>query len=230
MARVLHISDTHGFHGTFPDSRLEGVDIIVHSGDCSNLKDPYRNANEVLDFLAWYSSLPVPHKVFVAGNHDSSIERGLVTPAQFAEAGITYLQDSGADIMGLRFWGTPWTPTFNDWSFMRARHKMKKVWDMVPADTQVLVTHGPPKGVRDLSFDREGDLEMCGDKSLMNLCLDLKSLRAVMFGHIHNMSGIDTNQGTSRYSFSDAVFSNGACVYDGKWDYGLTSHGNMIDL
>ena len=68
--KILHISDTHGFHGTFPDSRFEGVDVVVHSGDCSNWRDPYRNEQEVRNFLAWYESVPVKYKIYVAGNHE----------------------------------------------------------------------------------------------------------------------------------------------------------------
>ena len=37
--------------------------------------------------------------------------RGLLTNA-------IYLEDSGVEIDGVRFWGSPWTPTFMDWAFM----------------------------------------------------------------------------------------------------------------
>ena len=86
--KILHISDTHGFHGMFPDSKFEGVDVVVHSGDCSNWRDVGRNSVEVKDFIEWYKNVPVKHKIFVAGNHDTSIERRLITPGDFTEAGI----------------------------------------------------------------------------------------------------------------------------------------------
>ena len=74
--KIWHISDTHCHHNllTVP----EGVDMIIFSGDCSNPKEPVVNQNEVLDFIKWMKSLDIKYKVFVAGNHDTSIERNYV--------------------------------------------------------------------------------------------------------------------------------------------------------
>ena len=43
--RILHVSDSHSYH-----EQLEipqGIDMIIHSGDCSNIIDPYLNENIV---------------------------------------------------------------------------------------------------------------------------------------------------------------------------------------
>lgn len=231
MTKILHISDTHGFHNQFPKETFDGVDMVIHSGDCSNWRDVGRNQLEVIDFLNWYADIPVLHKIFVAGNHDTAIERKRVTKEDFAAAGIYYLENEGITVEGLNIWGSPITPTFGDWSFMKARDKTHEVWAKIPDDTDVLIVHGPPKGVRDLSFDRHGQLEFCGDLSLTKRCWALKdTLKLVCFGHIHNMDGVDTNQGVSTYSRTKTVFSNAACVYDGKFDRGLTSFGNVLEV
>jgi Icc-related predicted phosphoesterase len=229
--KILHISDTHGFHGTFPDSRFEGVDVVVHSGDCSNWRDPYRNEQEARNFLAWYESVPIKYKIYVAGNHDTSIEKRLVTPEDFSKAGIIYLENQFTVIDGVKFWGSPYTPTFGEWAFMKAREKINRVWDTIPEDTDVLIVHGPPKGIRDLSFGRNGELDMCGCSALMKKCYALReTLKLVCFGHIHNMDGIEYNQGVSQYSRTKTIFSNAACVYDGRFDLGLTSFGNLLEI
>lgn len=228
--KILHISDTHGFHGTFPEERFKDIDIVIHSGDCSNWMDPYRNEPEVRSFIDWYSTVPVQHKIFVAGNHDTSIERRMVTPADFHAAGITYLENASTTIDGIKFWGSPHTPRFGDWAFMKAREKIGRVWEQIPQDTDVLIVHGPPKSIRDTSYDRHGDLEFCGCSALLKACIKLPTLKLVAFGHIHNMDGIITNQGVSTYSHAPTIYSNAACVFDGKFDYGLTSHGNIITL
>lgn len=228
--KLLHISDTHGFHSRFPQERFEGIDVVVHSGDCSNHYNTMFNEAEVRSFIDWYSRIPVKHKIYVAGNHDTSIERRMITPADFHAAGITYLENAGVTIDGIKFWGSPYTPTFGQWAFMKARDKINRVWEYVPDDTQVLIVHGPPKGVRDLSYDRQNNLEMCGCSALAKRCYALKdTLKLVCFGHIHNMNGIE-NQGVSHYSKTPTVFSNAACVHDGRFDLGLTSHGNIITL
>lgn len=228
--KLLHISDTHGFHEMYPMERFDGIDVVVHSGDCSNYRDPYRNEQEVRAFLAWYRDVPVKHKIYVAGNHDTSIERRLVTPEDFAIAGIIYLENVDITIDGIKFWGSPHTPTFGDWAFMKSRDKISRVWDTIPEDTDVLIVHGPPKGVRDLSHDREGKLEFCGCSALMKKCFKMRdTLKLMLFGHIHDSPGCD-NQGISHYSKTKTVFSNGACVDDGRFDKGLTSFGNILTL
>jgi hypothetical protein len=55
------------------------------------------------------------------------------------------------------------------------------------------------------------------------------NLKAMCFGHIHNSEGI-TNQGTARIGGRDTIYSNAACVFDGRFDKGLTSYGNIIEL
>ena len=228
--RILHLSDTHGFHNSFPKRRFENIDVILHSGDCSNSLDVRSNEPEVRDFLEWYSSVPVKHKIFVAGNHDTSIERKKVTPGDFSKNGIIYLQNSSTTIEDIKFWGSPITPTFGNWSFMKAREKTHEVWKLIPGDTDVLILHGPPKGVRDLSFNRNGELELCGCSALMKKCRELENtLKAVCFGHIHNMEGV-YNKGTSKFNENGTIFSNAACVEDGKFYKGLTSFGNVIEI
>jgi predicted phosphodiesterase len=222
---------THAFHHQFPQNRFENIDVVIHSGDCSNYRDAARNSNEVFDFIEWYKDVPVKHKIYVAGNHDTSIEKRLVTPEQFTEAGIIYLENDAVTICDIKFWGSPYTPTFGDWGFMKARDKINRTWDLIPEDTDVLIVHGPPKSVRDLSYDRDGALEFCGCSALMKKCWSLKDhLKLVCFGHLHNMPGIETNQGVSHYSITPTIFSNAACVYDGRFDWGLTSYGNIIEI
>lgn len=227
---IYHISDTHGFHNQIPRHNFDqGIDVLVHSGDASNHYSAALNEKEVRNFIEWYSKLPIKTKIFVAGNHDTSIERGLITQKDFVDAGIIYLQNDSVTIDGVKFYGTPYTPTFGNWAFMRARHKMQAVWDAVPDDIDVLITHGPPKGIRDLSYSRSGDLEMCGCQSLYNRCVG-SPFRAVLFGHLHNHR-IIKNQGiTSDLPGLDTIFSNASCVEDGKWSEGLVSFGNIISL
>lgn len=226
--KILHLSDTHGFHKHIPWDRFDGIDMVIHSGDCSNWKDIARNSLEVFAFIEWYMTVPVKHKIFVAGNHDTSIERRIYHKDSFADRGLIYLEHEEVSICDLKIFGSPYTPTFGEWSFMKARDKISRMWEHIPTDTDILVTHGPAKGVRDLTEDYGGGLKQCGDSSLMKWIFKHPP-KAHLFGHIHNMDGIH-NQGISRYSKSPTIFSNGSCVDDGKFDLGLTSFGNIIEL
>lgn len=229
--KILHISDTHGFHNQFSPYTWDNVDVVVHSGDCSNVMSPYLNEHEVRNFIEWYKHVPVQYKIYVAGNHDTSIERRCVTKQDFTDNGIIYLENEEVVIEGVKFYGSPITPTFGAWAFMKKREKTHEVWQMIPDDTDVLIVHGPPKGIRDLSYDRNGNLEFCGDESLVKRCRKLgDTLQLVCFGHIHNMEGVLYNQGVSQYAHLKTTFSNAACVFDGRFDKGLTSFGNRLSV
>ena len=46
---------------------------------------------------------------------------------------VIYLKDSAVDILGLRIYGSPWQPAFNDWAFNLARGEaLAKVWAKIP--------------------------------------------------------------------------------------------------
>ena len=224
--KIWHISDTHTYHGllTVP----EGIDMILFSGDCSNPRDPYVNREQVLDFIEWMKSLDIPHKIFVAGNHDTSIERNLITQGDFLEAGITYLENDWVEIEGLKIFGSPQTPSFGmGWSFNKRRDKMHEHWKHIPDDIDIIVTHGPPKNILDLSYDRNNNLECCGDSALRKRIIEIKP-KLVCFGHIHNNEDI-VNAGTMKLSNYDTAFSNGSVVTDGKFGK-LSSNGNIFEL
>jgi Icc-related predicted phosphoesterase len=224
--KIWHISDTHTFHGLLQVP--EGIDLVIHSGDCSNPRDPYNNEPEVRRFIDWFGDLPIKHKIFVAGNHDTSIEKRLVTSIDFEDNGITYLENDYITIEGIKIFGSPHTPEFGNWSFMKARHKLDRIWDKAIDDnTDIIIVHGPPKGVLDKSYDRKGMMESCGDKSLLNKVNKVQP-KLMLFGHIHNCEDI-INAGVFKFSTYDTLFSNGSVVTDGKFGK-LSSNGNILEL
>jgi Icc-related predicted phosphoesterase len=70
---------------------------------------------------------------------------------------------------------------------------------------------------------------MCGDKALVTAVMRVKP-KLMLFGHIHNCKDIE-NQGVSTYhKLPNTRFSNASCVEDGRFDYGLTSFGNILEV
>lgn len=223
--RIWHISDTHGNHNQLQVP--ENVDIVVHSGDASNWLDPYRNEPEMRAFIDWFAELAAPVKVFVPGNHDTSVEKGLISRELIERCGIKMLVDQGMEIGGLRFWGSPWTPRYGTWSWMKDRGTINRAWDRIPDDTEVLITHGPPYGVLDATYNRGNKVELTGCSALMKRVAKIQP-KLMMFGHIHSTQDI-RNSGTRDVSGLRTKFSNGSCCDDGKWGV-VTGHGNLIDV
>ena len=223
--KILHFSDSHGLHRQLEIP--EGIDLIIFSGDESNHRNPVLNEPESRDFLEWFAQLKAEHKVMVAGNHSTAIEKRLVTKAEIEKMGICYLENEEVSIDGLKIWGSPFSPTFGDWAFMKSRGKLPLLWEQIPKDTDIVVTHTPPMGILDLTYDLHCQLQFCGCRNL------LKQIRRIhpvlhLFGHIHNQKEIH-NAGSTTLSGSQTIFSNGCVVTDFKLD-SLSSHGNVFNL
>lgn len=227
MKKIWHFSDTHTFHNllTIP----EDIDIVIFSGDCSNPRDPYNNEPEIKAFIQWFKELPIEHKIFVAGNHDTSIEKGLVKKIDFSGYNIHYLYNDYINIDGIKIFGSPNQPTFGtNWAFNVRRDKLDRLWSSVDDDVDIFVVHGPPKGILDTSYDRNGNLEYCGCNSLKKHILNRIKPKLCLFGHIHNCEDI-INAGILKLSNYETTFSNGSVVTDGRFGK-LSSNGNILEI
>lgn len=227
LKRIWHISDTHSYHRllTIP----KNIDIVIHSGDESNSKDQYTNEPEFRDFIVWFASLKIPYKIFVAGNHSSFIFHNTKEVRKTCEdLNIIYLENESVEIEGINIWGSPITPNFGNWWFMKDRSKMDKLYSSIPEWIDIVVSHGPPKGILDLSYDRNNNLESCGCRSFKNHILNRVKPKLCLFGHIHNTEDI-INAGTIKLSDYNTIFSNGSVVTDGKFGK-LSSNGNILEI
>jgi predicted phosphodiesterase len=186
--RIVLISDTHGLHrriGPVPDG-----DLIVHAGDCTDRGE----AEDTSDFLDWFQALPHRHKVLIAGNHDFLFERDPARAESLIPPEVSYLRDSGTEVGGIRIWGSPWQPWFHDWAFNLERgDELAAKWRLIPADTDLLVTHGPPHGVLDQTIDRPP--RWVGCEALTARLAELPSVRLHVFGHIHEAYGQERRDG-----------------------------------
>jgi Icc-related predicted phosphoesterase len=87
--------------------------------------------------------------------------------------------------MGLNFYGTPWQPWFLDWAFnLRTEKELKGKWDLIPSETDVLITHCPPYGYGDMNAQKE----RLGDKELLEMIRRVRP-RLCVYGHIHEGYG-----------------------------------------
>lgn len=173
------ISDTHAQHRALT---LPMGDVIIHAGDISRRGEE----SEIVDFLNWFTCLDFQHKIFIAGNHDFYFERNSEDRIkEIIPENITYLCDSGTTINKLKIWGSPITPWFYNWAFNRRRgEQIKHHWDLIPADTDILITHGPVFG----KLDRTMVGHKAGCEELLEKVQKVNP-KIHICGHIHEAYG-----------------------------------------
>jgi Icc-related predicted phosphoesterase len=121
----------------------------------------------------------------IAGNHDRLFESHSIPTHDLITNGI-YLGDSGVELDGVKFCGSPVQPPFNNWTFDVERGEaIRRHWDKIPMKTDVLVTHGPPFGILDQSRPMTTHL---GCEELAKV-VDKIAPRLRLFGHIHGGHG-----------------------------------------
>lgn len=177
-------------HGEYPI--LEGGDLLIVAGDLLGVET--EAAFEYFD--SWLFNQKYKHKIVIAGNHDTFLEK-MPSPEKYFDktSHTTYLCDSGTDLHiwddltgdttkdftrhDLKIWGSPWTKTFygmnpNCKAFTCDNEaQLAEKWAEIPDDIEILITHSPPYGILDrvsrYSFelsDEQNEAEHVGSKTL----------------------------------------------------------------
>lgn len=167
-------------HGHYPD--LEGGDVLIIAGDITASDKPY----QYIQFFIWLDKQKYKHRILIAGNHDNVFKDYPPTYGTWH-----YLCDSGIEIEGVKFWGSPWTnkfPGMNEHCKAFAVDTQKELavhWAKIPEDTNILVTHSPPFGTLDKTIHDN----LVGPISLSQKLWCLQNLKLHVFGHIHESYG-----------------------------------------
>lgn len=179
MTTLVLVSDTHGRHERLAIPRC---DLLVHAGDYCRRG----SRDETERFLRWFDAQPATHKVFVSGNHDFFSERAKDAMAELvATTSAIHLVDETIELAGLRIHGSPVTPYFQGMAWNRKRGAgMAEHYDRIPHGLDLLVTHGPPKGVLDRTF-----LGLHVGCEVLRTIVPDRAPRLHVFGHIHEAAG-----------------------------------------
>ena len=222
--KIVCISDTHNLLCDVNNSNNSPCDIcnipegkiVIHSGDATGRG----SISDMRKFVESYKQLlrnhperrRSKHVVFVPGNHDFCFE----TPRLQEEAEALFsdepnfhlLINDSIELEGLKIWGSPVTPPFANWAFNWCDSKREELWATIPNDTDIIVTHGPPRGILDTVY--HGDTpEYTGCFHLAQRVAEIKPILHV-FGHIHE-------EGSRTYSVGDTTYIN-ASIMDENYD------------
>ncbi|XP_045585223.1 metallophosphoesterase MPPED2 [Procambarus clarkii] len=190
MVRFVCMSDTHNGTKKLPHPVPDG-DVLLHAGDFTQRG----TIAEARQFNDWLGTLPHPHKVVISGNHEVLLDQVACYTHKAADPltvlrNATYLQDSSVTIYGIKIYGAPWTPEYHVMAFNLPRGKsLQHKWQIIPTDTDILMTHEPPLGHGDLTWreQRVGCVDL-----LAAVQTRIKPAYHV-FGHIHEGYGMTTD-------------------------------------
>lgn len=183
--KICCVSDLHGY---FP--KTEGGDLLIVAGD--HTSDDSEDA--WIEFENWIFEQDYQEKIIIAGNHDKFLA-SMDTHNMWkywgnaGGNGVTYLCDSGTTFEGLKIWGSPWSLWFygiNPYckAFTGSESDLKKKYDLIPDDIDILITHEPPYGI----FDKTAEGKHVGSHALRET-LDRVRPSLHVFGHIHECGG-----------------------------------------
>lgn len=182
------ISDLHSH---YPE--LEGGDLLIVAGDLT----AHNTKKEYDDFLNWQQYVKYKKTIVIAGNHDILLQHPDETGFTLWKGWAPYLCDSGTEFEGLKIWGSPWIKSFPDMNpkykafTVDTEEELAEKWKLIPDDTDILVTHGPPYGI----LDKISKRECVGSKTLqMELFARLKP-KLFVCGHVHEGYGQEPSGG-----------------------------------
>lgn len=237
--KIAAMADSHNKHNKVT---IPPVDMFIHAGDWSGMG----RESETRNFAKWLNKLDARHIVVVPGNHEVEFEQGLPSSLNWIleecpRAHI--LIDQSVVIEGVKIHGSPITPWFHDWAWNRSIREdgmvykaprfggggsvFKQIptimphWDLIPEDTDILVTHGPPYQILDELVFADGTPkgEHVGCHHLLERIKKVKP-DIHIFGHIHCGHGQKHIEGTSFYNVAlcDEMYmpSNGITIIDYK--------------
>lgn len=186
IKRIVCMSD---LHGQWYDVQVPDGDLLIIAGD----NTVHGNSGEYRYFDRWLGKLPHRYKVVIAGNHDKKLYYMPAESAQRALSNCIYLYDREVELEGIRIYGSPWTPIFMKWYFMKDRGPdIRKKWDLIPDGIDILVTHGPPIGYGDFSTYKHARMG-CEE---LRAAVDRIRPKLHVFGHNHGGAGEARNEHT----------------------------------
>lgn len=186
----MEITAISDLHGEFP--RLDGGDLLIIAGD-STSNDSVKAWQNYFD---WLERQDYRKKIMIAGNHDNfctqwAISNDSIYDSLVKKPSFSYLCDSGEEFEGFKIWGSPWSQRFvgqnpHCMAFtLDHDNQLINKFEMIPHDTDILITHSPPFGI----LDKTTNGEHVGSTYLFNWLKYVGRPKLHVFGHIHEAYG-----------------------------------------
>ena len=185
--KIVALSDTHGKHRQI---EIPDGDILIYAGDFE-----IRNNLDLFEMSEWLNELPHKRVVAIFGNHDFTEHSEIKYMKQMFER-VNLLFNESIEIDGLKIWGSPYSPFFNNWAWMQPDNMLKEIWDTIPLETEIIVTHTMPYGILDGVLPR---MESVGSLTLRDAIKRVHPYIQIG-GHLHESFGRYTDGKTDYYN------------------------------
>lgn len=205
--KFLILSDTHGMEFRPEDKPTQNVDVAIHCGDLteeSKLKEFQASIRLLRDMNAPFKLLIAGNHDFTMDTPafqkkiadakptlDANLVRKVYGDYGQARQILEDARDAGIIVLDegnhqfdlengarLTVYASPWTPSLGDWGF-QYRPDQGHTFD-VARGVDVMITHGPPKGIMDYTDDKR----RAGCPHLFEAVARARP-RLHCFGHIH---------------------------------------------
>jgi len=204
---LVLISDTHELHR---EISVPNGDVLIHAGDFTMFG---RSLQALKDFNGWLGELPHRHKIVICGNHEYAFDDTLRYYRLLTNAVV--LVNESLVIEGAKFWGSAFSMLDESGPARTREAERQRIYDAIPLDTDVVITHGPPHGVLDTTVEYQGHT---GDRELLRAIRRVKP-KLHVFGHIHASYGARNTR--------DTLFINAALL---DWDGSLAKLPIVVRL
>jgi len=185
--KIVCFSDTHGQHRNLKLNKWfenNPADILIFAGDCQ-----MNDQDNGEDFVDWMSKLPYRYKLVVPGNHDNNFVH--IKELIKRHFKVYFVVHDSITVEGIRFFCSAYSRTFGNWWFMESESVLEYLYEKIPENTEILVTHTPPFEKLDKTFMGIN----AGSVSLGERITKLPNLQYNIFGHIHESNGSETIDG-----------------------------------
>lgn len=211
MNKNLEVWATSDMHGNLIDpDTIPDCDVFIIAGDSC----PVWASHDIVTQSVWLNNVFKPwinegieasKVILIGGNHDFVMQTNDFKYWAKENLWCDYLQDESVSYKGLNIYGTPWVPRLQRWAFYGDENKLINTFSLIPDDTHILVSHGPPLGVNDaLAKNIFG--EHAGSEELANQLESMykrgNPIPINIHGHIHEGYGYLEKQGTKFYNVS----------------------------
>jgi Icc-related predicted phosphoesterase len=112
------------------------------------------------------------------------------------------------------------------WAYQQSHNSAFKRYNMIEEGTDIIITHGPAKGILDITAASNGYFEQVGDKHLLNKIIEINPLLHIS-GHLHSETNVQNSGIYQNNNLCQTKFINASVV---NLRHNVVGNGHLIEI